>query len=325
MLQLWIGLAIFFIKALIIIAAILLIVAGVMALITKNKKAVGELIIDKVNEQLEKTKNQFNEICLDKKSYKTLLKKLKIEKKAQQSKRRKKVFVIKFEGDLQASETEVLRESISGILQIATKEDEVMVQIDSGGGVIHGYGLAASQLVRVRERAIPLTVCVDKIAASGGYLMACVANKIIAAPFAIIGSIGVIAQIPNFNKLLEKHHIDFEQITAGKYKRSLTMFGKNTEEGREKLKEDLEEIHVAFKNMISDYRPQVDIEAIATGEYWLASEAKKRLLVDELQTSDDYLLTASEKADVFSVRYVMKKTLLQKLQGAGAKFFANWV
>ena len=108
------------------------------------------------------------------------------------------------------------------------------------------YGLAASQMQRIRDKKLKLTVCVDKVAASGGYMMAVVADKIIAAPFAVLGSIGVLAQVPNFHRLLKKHDVDFEMLTAGKYKRTLTMFGENTDKGREKFQEDIEDTHVLF-------------------------------------------------------------------------------
>ena len=101
------------------------------------------------------------------------------------------------------------------MLEVAQPEDQVIIRLENHGGVVHEHGLAASQLVRIREREIPLTIVVDKVAASGGYLMACVANRILAAPFAILGSIGVLAQIPNFNRLLDSHGVDFEMITAG--------------------------------------------------------------------------------------------------------------
>ncbi len=226
---------------------------------------------------------------------------------------KKRVFVIDFHGDVKASEGESLREVVSAVLSSARTNDEVVVKVESGGGMVHQYGLAASQLARITQKNIPLTVCVDRVAASGGYLMACVANKIIAAPFALLGSIGVVAQLPNFHKLLKKHDIDYELYTAGKFKRTVTMFGENTPKGREKFLEDLEDVHVLFKEFVTEHRPQVDIEQVATGEAWFGRRALEVNLVDELKTSDEYLQELAETADIFQVDYTQKKSLPERL------------
>ena len=224
-----------------------------------------------------------------------------------------RVFVLNFDGNISASAVTHLREEVTAILTQATKNDEVLIKLESPGGMVHSYGLASSQLDRLRKKGIPLTVCVDKVAASGGYMMACVADKILAAPFAIVGSIGVVAQMPNFNKVLKKHDVDFEILTAGKYKRTLTMFGENTDEGREKFVEELEETHSLFKQYVAERRPQVDIEKLATGEIWYGSQAKALELVDDVMTSDEYLVSRIAEADVFEVAFVQKKKLYQRL------------
>jgi serine protease SohB len=224
-----------------------------------------------------------------------------------------RVFVLNFDGNISASAVSHLREEVTAILTQATSNDEVLIKLESPGGMVHSYGLASSQLDRLRKKGIPLTACVDKVAASGGYMMACVADKILAAPFAIVGSIGVVAQMPNFSKVLKKHDVDFEILTAGKYKRTLTMFGENTEEGREKFVAELEETHELFKTYVSERRPQVDIEKIATGEIWYGSQAKDLALVDDVQTSDEYLVSRIAEADVFEVSFVQKKKLHQRL------------
>ena len=206
-----------------------------------------------------------------------------------------------------------MREEITAILTMARKEDEVVVRLESGGGMVHSYGLASSQLQRIKDKGIPLTVCIDKVAASGGYMMACIADKIVSAPFAIVGSIGVVAQLPNFSRLLKKHDVDFEMFTAGKYKRTVTMFGHNSAKAKEKFSEDLEETHVLFKNHVSHFRPSLNIEEIATGDTWYGQDALVNKLVDQLGTSDDYLVSACDEADVFEVSYEFKKTLQEKL------------
>ncbi len=223
------------------------------------------------------------------------------------------VYVLDFEGDLRASAVDQLRRELTAVLSVTRPEDEVVVRLESAGGLVHSYGLAASQLDRVRKSGVKLTVCVDKIAASGGYMMACVADRLLAAPFAVIGSIGVVAQLPNFHRLLKKHDVDFELFTAGEHKRTVTVFGENTEQGRNKFRQDLEDTHELFKEFVREHRPQVDIDHVATGEIWFGRRAIERTLVDELRTSDDYLTQACEEANVLEVCFVHKKTLKDKL------------
>ncbi|WP_225806467.1 protease SohB [Cronobacter sakazakii] len=218
-----------------------------------------------------------------------------------------------------AHEVGALREGVGAVLAVENPADEVLVRLESPGGVVHGYGLAASQLQRLRERQIPLTIAVDKVAASGGYMMACVANNIVAAPFAIIGSIGVVAQIPNFNRLLKRNDIDIELHTAGQYKRTLTLLGENTEEGREKFREDLNETHHLFKEFVHSMRPSLDIDAVATGEHWYGVQAKEKGLVDEISTSDDLIIARMAEREVVSLRYMQRKRLMDRFTGSAAQ------
>jgi serine protease SohB len=208
---------------------------------------------------------------------------------------------------------ENLREEISAVVQVARPSDEVLLRLESSGGMVHTYGLAASQLRRIRQAGIRLTAAVDEVAASGGYMMACVADRIIAAPFAVIGSIGVVAQLPNFNRFLREHNVDFELHTAGEYKRTLTLFGENTEAARAKFREEIEDTHALFKTFVTDNRPQLDIAQVATGEHWYGSRALERKLVDAIQTSDDYLLAASKDKDIYEVRFKRRQGLPERL------------
>ena len=229
---------------------------------------------------------------------------------------RPRIFVLDFHGDLNASATGSLREEISALLQVARPGDETVLRLESAGGVVHGYGLAASQLRRIRDAGVKLTVAVDKVAASGGYLMACVADRILAAPFAVLGSIGVVGQLPNFSRLLKKHEIDYELHTAGEHKRTLTLFGENTEAGREKFRETLEDAHALFKEFIRQNRPQVDLAQVATGDHWFGTRALDLKLVDELKTSDDYLLERSKACDLYELRYKRHRGLFDRVAGS---------
>ncbi len=226
-----------------------------------------------------------------------------------------RVFVLRFEGDVKASHVDYLRAEVSAVLTTATPGDEVVVCIESPGGMVHGYGLAASQLTRVRDHNVPLTVAVDKVAASGGYLMAAVANRIIAAPFALIGSIGVVAQIPNIHRLLKKNDVDVEVLTAGKYKRTLTVLGENTEEGRQKFVEELEDVHALFQEFVAENRPDVDLASVATGEAWYGKRALDLNLVDELSTSDEYLMRKCETHQVYELKWEVPQKPIDRLLG----------
>lgn len=317
--------ALFATKLVTIVVVVLFLFGLLLSMYSHARKSDDvQLKVKSLNQKYEDMRVSLNAATLPRKAFKQTLKALKAkhkqeEKRAEQEAGPKKLYVLGFNGDIQATAVASLRESITAILTVATPGDEVLVQLESVGGTIHGYGLAASQLRRIRDKRIQLTVAVDKVAASGGYMMACVANRIIAAPFAIIGSIGVVAQIPNFNRLLKNLDIDFEQITAGEFKRTLTLFGENTEKGREKFREDIEDAHQLFKAFIVEHRGQVDIDRIATGEHWYGKRALELKLVDDLQTSDDYLYEASQSADVYKVSYHYRKSWLEKLMSSFTK------
>lgn len=321
----WANYGLFFAKILTLVIAFLVVVSAIIALVRRGKTPDGTLEIKKINEKF----TDYAEILQKETLTKAQRKKLAKEKKAKaknNEKIRKRTFVLNFEGDIKASPVSSLREEISAILCTATSDDEVVLCLESGGGMVANYGLAASQLKRLRAKQIPLVIIIDKIAASGGYLMACVANRILAAPFAIIGSIGVIAQLPNFHRFLKKKDIDFEQLTAGQYKRTLTIFGENTEKAREKMQEEIEEVHVLFKEFIQQNRPQVDLVRAATGEHWLATRAIEFQLVDGLITSDDYLQEASKTSDIYQISYICKKSFGEKISSMFTSLFYNhWV
>ena len=306
---------------------LLAIILVVFALYMRTRSMGDEqLDIKNINEKYENMKLMLEASILSKKALKKSLKDAKAKQKSKDKKatdetEKQRLFVLDFNGDIRASEVASLREEITALLTVANDKDKVLVKVESGGGTVHGYGLAASQLKRIKDKNIKLTVAVDKVAASGGYMMACVADEIIAAPFAIIGSIGVLAQIPNFHRFLKKHDIDFEQVTAGKYKRTLTMFGENTDEDREKLQEELEETHVLFKQFVKENREKVDVEKIATGEHWYGQQALEFGLVDKLQTSDDYLCSHAETADIYALKFARRKSFSEKLFAPAAKLF----
>jgi serine protease SohB len=322
MVQALIQLALFAAKALIIVFLVLFILFAFFALAARSKdKFKGRLTIKNLNEKYQETTAELMQTVLSKKLFKKFLKEKKEHDKKKKDHVAKNIFVLNFQGDIKASAVTSLREEVTALLHVATPHDEIVIRLESPGGVVHGYGLAAAQLLRIRDKKIPLTILIDKVAASGGYLMACVANKILAAPFAIVGSIGVIVQLPNFHRLLKNHDIDFEQHMVGDYKRTISVFGENTDEGREKLQEELEDVQRLFKNLITEHRQQLDINKVATGEHWLGQQALALKLIDAIKTSDEYLMERAKEATLYEVCYEVKKSLGSKLSLSAKLFF----
>ena len=301
-------------------ATLVLAFAAVVAIASVASRRAGQgegLEVEHLNRRLRKLGQGLRKAVSSKDQWKAEAKAEKLRDKADKrgDSERPRTFVVDFKGDLKASAAASLREEVSAILDVATADDQVVVRLENHGGIVHEHGLAASQLVRVRRAGVPLTVVVDKVAASGGYLMACVADTIYAAPFAILGSIGVIAQLPNFNRLLDEHGVDFEQITAGDYKRNVTMFGRNTDEDRQRLKEQLEDVHALFKGVVAEYRPGLDLTKVATGEHWYGKHALDLGLADELKTSDELLAELAAERDLYRVSYRIRQPLQKRLMG----------
>ena len=313
MLEIFLEYGLFLLKVITVLISVIVLISFVAA--SKKSNISEGLEIENLNEKYKGLSDSLNKAVMEKGEWKKKHKSEKaIAKKNKKKKTRKpKAYILDFIGDIKASAVPSLREEITAILDIAKRNDQIVLRLDNHGGVVHEHGLAASQLARIRQKKIHLTVVVDKVAASGGYLMASVANKIYAAPFAILGSIGVIAQLPNFNRLLDNYGVDFEQITAGQYKRNVTMFGKNTDQDREKLKDQLDEIHELFKSSVNEYRPKLDLEKVATGEHWYGSKALELGLIDEIKTSDELLIEMSKKYEIFSVKLKIKKPLKKRL------------
>jgi len=301
---------------------IVVLIVAVVLVASSRRRGRGEgLVVEHLNRQFEDAADELKLALEGKGRHKKAIKARHKDRKREDKARDKdgsskpRVFVLDFKGDLRASAAASLREEVSAVLRVAAPGDQVLVRLENSGGTVHEHGLAASQLTRLKQGKLKLTVAVDKVAASGGYLMACVADRLIAAPFAIVGSIGVLAQLPNFHRLLEEKGIDFEQITAGRYKRTLTMFGENTEEGRAKLKEQVEDIHELFKAQIREHRPQVDVDLVATGEHWYGVRALELKLVDELKTSDDVLLDAAKDHEVYRLAYKRRRSFQERILG----------
>lgn len=276
-------------------------------------KLPSEMQITHLNGKLEEQQLKLAESLMGWGEQRELKKRIESDQK-QRKKENQRIFVLDFKGDIQASSVEHLREEITLLLSTAKAgRDRVILRLESPGGMVHGYGLAAAQLARLRDAGFNLSICVDKVAASGGYMMACLAHEIIAAPFAVVGSIGVVAQMPNFHKLLKQHNIDFDVYTAGEYKRTVTVFGENTDEDRAKFESELQQTHALFKHFVEKYRPKLNVSEVATGEHWYGEDALKLNLVDKLETSDAYLLSLLPKHDVYVLHSRKKPTLGEKL------------
>lgn len=316
----------FLAKTLTLVLAVVIVLLACAAFAARNRheaKDHGAIHVVNLNDEIEAMKDALRHEVLD---HDALKAELKAERKKEKEERkarskdpgaepaRKRIYVLDFDGDVQASQVEDLRRTVTAVLSFARPEiDEVMLRLESPGGMVHSYGLAASQLTRLRKHRLALTICVDKVAASGGYMMACIANTLYAAPFAYIGSIGVLVQLPNVHRLLKDHKIDVETITAGEYKRTLTTIGENTDKGRAKVQEDVDEMHALFKNFILEYRPALDIATVATGEVWTGAQALGIGLVDGIETSDEWLLARCKDADLYSVSWEHKRKFTDRL------------
>ncbi|TCP94698.1 inner membrane peptidase [Cricetibacter osteomyelitidis] len=321
------GYGLFILEILTVLLVIIVGIAVIVSLKEKKSKQQGELQLTDLSEQYQENGKKLADFHLSEEALKQAEKarkkadKLKLKEEKAKRKRGEAIeedkkpciYVLDFKGDITASETTALREEISAIIAVAKPEqDEVLLRLESPGGVVHGYGLAASQLQRLKQHGIKLTAAVDKVAASGGYMMACVADKIVVAPFAVVGSIGVVAQVPNVHRLLKKHDVDVDVMTAGEYKRTVTVLGENTEKGKQKFQQELEETHALFKQFVSQNRPHLDIDKVATGEHWFGQQALALQLVDEIATSDDLIMQAIKDKAVIGVKFARKKSLLQK-------------
>ncbi len=326
--EFWQAYLIFLAKSVTVVVVVLIIISAIAAAVIRirhqGRGDKGHLEIEHLNRHYESMTESLKAETLSKKAFKHYQKSLKKQNKSDDANKRK-IFVIDFHGDIRAVAVASLREEITAVLSVADEGDEVLLRLESQGGVVHGYGLAASQLLRLKkDPRLTLTVAVDMVAASGGYMMACVADRILAAPFAILGSIGVLAQVPNINRLLRRHNIDYEQFTAGDYKRTVTMLGENSNEDREKFQEQIEDTHQLFKTFVKEQRSVVDIDQVATGEHWYGVRALDQQLVDELRTSDDYLLECSHGADLYKVCYQFKPHLAERLLVSVKKALTNW-
>jgi serine protease SohB len=301
---------------------VLLLIVVVVLIVSSRRRGHAEgLVVEHMNRRFEDSADEIKLAIEGKGRHRKAVKARRKERKREDKARaheentKPRVFVLDFKGDLRASAAASLREEVSAVLAVAKPGERVLLRLENSGGTVHEHGFAASQLMRLKQHGLKLLVAVDKVAASGGYLMACVADRLIAAPFAIVGSIGVLAQMPNFHRLLEEKGVDFEQVMAGRYKRTLTMFGKNTDEGRAKLQQEVEDIHELFKSQIREHRPQVDVDRVATGEHWYGIRALELKLVDELKTSDDFLLEAVKDCDLYHLTYKRRRSLQERVLG----------
>jgi serine protease SohB len=302
-----------FIILLVFVGVVLTIALGIAFVVARSTQK-HEFEVEPLHRKFRDIEYFLRSYSLSKKESKEEKKKFKEQSKAEAlNSPKKRVYVLDFDGDVQAHQVESLRNEVTAILQVATSDDEVVLRLKSPGGAVTGYGLAASQLLRLKNKNIPLTACIDEVAASGGYMMACVANKVICAPFAIVGSIGVVAQVPNFNRVLKKWDVDFKEYTAGEYKRTVTMLGEITPEKERHFEDRLKDIHSGFKKHVAQFRPQLNLEKVANGDYWFGFEAKDLGLVDELTTSDDYLLSFGKDTPIFELTFTHKKALSERL------------
>ena len=317
----WPDYFLFLLKAVTVLVVLLILIGALFRASKGGQEAAnGKLTITNLNESLAHIRGHMQQQILGKKEFKKAQKALKQTEKSQEKEDHTvpNAYMIRFKGDLQATQVAQLKQEVNAILTVARSGEEVVIVLESPGGAVSAYGLAASQLQRLKDADLRLTACVDQVAASGGYMMACIADRILAAPFSIIGSIGVMTQVPNIHRLLQRFDVDVDVLTAGKHKAPLTLMGENTEEGKQKYLADLEAIHQRFKGLVKSHRGQLDIDSVADGDFWLAEDAKQLQLVDDIQTSDAYLIELCDRASVYRVQWLPHKTLEERIRKATA-------
>ena len=147
-------------------------------------------------------------------------------------------------------------------------------------------------------------------------MMAVVADRIVASRLAVIGSIGVVGQVPNVHRLLKRFDIDVLEMTAGTNKRPVSLIGPLTDQGIETFKKQLSDTHRLFRDHVHRFRPQLDIEAVSNGDIWHGVDALTHGLIDEIATSDEMIDRARHEGDldVFSIRWRQAKNLRERLE-----------
>lgn len=315
---------VFALETLLVVIGIGVVIFLIAAAVARSSSGRSDLEVERLDRHFKKLARRLKSYMLHEKDAKKHAKaEQKEQKKEKKSEGKPTTFVLDFKGDIKASAVECLREEISAVLGAAGEGDDVVLRLESPGGMVHGYGLAASQLLRIKKGGLKLTVCVDKVAASGGYMMACTADHLLAAPFAIVGSIGVVAQVPNLHRLLKKHDVDYKEYTAGEFKRTVSLMGEITEKGEKKFLEELEETHVLFKKFVTENRPVVNVDKVGTGEHWYGAQAQALGLIDGISTSDELLMERAKERRLLGVRYQKKQKLNEKLSGFIGKAVEN--
>ncbi len=244
--------------------------------------------------------------------------------------------VLRFQGlrDLNASGDQRLSEAIDEVLVNRDHFEEAVVIIDSPGGTTHGYGHAYALLERLSASGLKVTACIDRIGASGGYLMALPADRILAGPFAIVGSVGVVAGIPNVKRLLEEKGVSYRLFVAGDKKRVVHFADDDGPEVREYMDEKLAGIHTQFLQAVEKHRgDRVKLDEVRSGDHWSAEESVEKGLglVDELQTSAEYLLERNREVALVMIERRVDITerfagyLAARLSARVASLFTRWL
>jgi serine protease SohB len=320
MLEVVLEYALFLAQAVTVVVAVGAIAIIIAATARKGGQSADGIQVERLNDAFDDLIRPLRKAALTGKAYKTAVKSEKKSHKEAQKKAeeepRPRIYVLDFKGDMRASAAGNLRHEVSAILGLARKGDTVLLRLENSGGLVHEHGHAASQLARLKDHGLELVVAVDKVAASGGYMMACIGTQILAAPFAVLGSIGVLAQIPNVNRLLEERGVDVEMFKGGEFKRTVTMLGKNTNEDRARFQQEIDETHVLFKQFVAEHRPGLDLARVATGEHWFGKDALGLALCDALGTSDEWLMARREESDLLHVRYRRKEPIARRLAHA---------
>ncbi|MDP3296608.1 MAG: signal peptide peptidase SppA [Thermodesulfovibrionia bacterium] len=184
----------------------------------------------------------------------------------------------------------------------------VVIRIDSPGGAVAPAQEIYKEIVKLKKEK-KVVASMGSVAASGGYYIACPADKIVANPGTLTGSIGVIMEIPNIEGLMKKIGVETKVIKSGKHKDIASMFKSMTEEERKILQSVLDDVHDQFIRAVSEGRNMKyeNIKELADGRIFTGKKAKELGLVDTLGNLDDAVNLAGKLSGIKGEPRVVSK------------------
>jgi len=220
-----------------------------------------------------------------------------------------KIAIVYAQGEIrygEGDENYIGQDKIIEALQKVRKDDKIkaiVLRVNSPGGSALASDLIWREL-EITKKEKPLVVSMGNLAASGGYYIACNANKILAEPTTITGSIGVFGMIPNVSTLAGRMGINAEQVGTNRQSLGYSPFEPMSDDFHKVVKESIEDIYATFVDRVSKGRNMTfaQVDSIAQGRVWTGVEALENGLVDQLGSLDDAVEVAAELAEVTDYR-----------------------